>query len=146
MRQWGLRVGWELKIMKECLKSCEGFLRAGLTGHGHLEPFLKNCQTNTFWSVHGIWNFLGVKWLYLRCYESAIVWSYPKMYQALSSSVHVLIWEDKLDYLKNPPKDFKNSFCLWFCMNFQQRWKAKLERPHFINVQSGKITVWTDIY
>ena len=26
-------------------------------------------------------------------------------------------------------------------MNFQQCWKSKLERPHFIKVQSGKITV-----
>ena len=27
-------------------------------------------------------------------------------------------------------------------MNFYQCWKAKLERPHFLKVQSGKITVW----
>ena len=27
-------------------------------------------------------------------------------------------------------------------MNFQQCLKAKLKRPHFIKVQSGKITVW----
>ena len=33
-----------------------------------------------------------------------------KMYQAPSSSVQVLIWEDKLDYLNNPSQDFKNYF------------------------------------
>ena len=36
------------------------------------------------------------------------------MSQALSSPVQVLIWEDKLDYLKNPSQDFKKSFCLGF--------------------------------
>ena len=41
-----------------------------------------------------------------------------KMSQALSSFVQVLIWEDKLDYLKNPSQDFKNSFCLWFLWIF----------------------------
>ena len=33
------------------------------------------------------------------------------MSQAPSSCVQVLIREDKLDYLKNPSVDFKNSFC-----------------------------------
>ena len=30
-------------------------------------------------------------------------------------------------------------------MNFYQCWKAKLERPHYFKVQSGKITVWLDL-
>ena len=34
--------------------------------------------------------------------------------QAPSSSIEVLIREDKLDYLNNPSQDFKNSFCLGF--------------------------------
>ena len=33
------------------------------------------------------------------------------MSQAPSNSVQVLIWEDELDYLKNPSQDFKNPFC-----------------------------------
>ena len=37
-----------------------------------------------------------------------------KLSQALSSSFQVLIWEDKLDYLKNPSLDFKNHFFLGF--------------------------------
>ena len=28
--------------------SCEGFLMAALTGHGHPGPFLKRCQNGTF--------------------------------------------------------------------------------------------------
>ena len=31
-------------------------------------------------------------------------------------------------------------------MNFKQCWKAKLERPHFFKVQSGKITVFPQNY
>ena len=76
---------------KYFLKSCEGFLRAILTGQGHSVPVWKTAKM--------------AKWLYLKCYESVIVWLYPET---------VLIWEDKLDYLKNPSCDFKNYFCLVF--------------------------------
>ena len=31
-------------------------------------------------------------------------------------------------------------------MNFLQCWKAKLERPHFFKVRSGKITVWSEYF
>ena len=41
-----------------------------------------------------------------------------KISLAPSSSVQVLIWEDKLDYLNNPSQDFKKSFCLWFLWIF----------------------------
>ena len=51
-----------------------------------------------------------------------------KMCQALSSSIQVLIREDKL----NPSMDFKKYFCLW---------KAKLERDYSFRVQFDKITV-----
>ena len=43
-----------------------------------------------------------------------------KMSRALSSFVQVVIWEDKLDYLKNPSKDIKNYFgivFLWIPIN-----------------------------
>ena len=73
-------------------------------------PCLKNCQNGTFWSMHGIWTFFG---------PNDFIWGALKVpfydyTQALSSSVQVLIWEDKLDYLNNPSKNFKNSACLWF--------------------------------
>ena len=77
-------------------------------------PCLKNCQIGTFWSVHGIWNFFGPNdfiWGAMKVPFSDFI---QKMSRALSSSVQVLIWEDKLDYLKNPSQDFKNSFCLGF--------------------------------
>ena len=77
-------------------------------------PNLKNCQNGTFWSVHGIWNFFGPNdfiWGAMKVPFSDFI---QKMSQAPSSSVQVLIWEDKLDYLKNPSQDFKNSFCLGF--------------------------------
>ena len=35
-----------------------------------------------------------------------------KVSQALSRPVHILIWEDKLNYFKFLSVDFKNSFCL----------------------------------
>ena len=44
------------------------------------------------------------------CYESAIYEFIQIMSQAPSSSVQVLIWEDKLDYLNNPSQDFKILF------------------------------------
>ena len=53
-----------------------------------------------------------------------------KMCQAPSSSVQVLIWEDKLDYLKNPSQDFKNYFCfgfLWSPSNAEwQNWRVPI--------------------
>ena len=54
-----------------------------------------------------------------------------KMYQAPSSSVQVLIWEDKLDYLNNPSKDFKNYFCLWFLWISSNAGGQNLEVPFF---------------
>ena len=42
------------------------------------------------------------KWL--QVYESVIVWIYQKN---VSGSVQVLIWEDNLEYLKNPMLDLK---------------------------------------
>ena len=66
----------------------------------------------TFWSVHGIWKKFGPNdfiWGAIKVPFSDFI---QKMSEAPSSSVQVLIWEDKLDYLKNPSQDFKNYFCL----------------------------------
>ena len=63
------------------------------------------------------------------------------MYQALPSSAHVLIREDKLDYLKNPSQDFKNHFC---SKSFESlaTLECKIRASLFFRVQSGKKTVW----
>ena len=71
-------------------------------------PCLKNCQNGTFWSVHGIWKFFGPNDFIWGAIKVPFFDFIQKMYQAPSSSVQVLIWEDKLDYLKNPSQDFKN--------------------------------------
>ena len=44
--------------------------------------------------------------------------------------------------IKNPSR-IKKIFLFWVPMNTKKDWKAKLERPHFFKVQSGKITVWS---
>ena len=49
---------------KELLKSCEGFLRAALSGHGHLDPFWKIAKMALFDSSMGYENFLGLNTLF----------------------------------------------------------------------------------
>ena len=53
----------------------------------------------------------GAKCLLLMYCESAIEWFSPK---SVPSSVQVLFKVDKLDYIKNPLLDLKNSFCFEF--------------------------------
>ena len=77
-------------------------------------PCLKNCQNGTFWSVHGIWNFFGPNDFIWGAIKVPFFDLIQKMSQAPSSSIQVLIWEDKLEYLKNTSQDFKNYFCFWF--------------------------------
>ena len=76
-------------------------------------PCLENCQNGTFWSVHVIWNFLVPNDFIWAAMKVPFFDFIQKMSQAQSSSVQVLISENKLDYLNNPSQDFKNSFCLW---------------------------------
>ena len=62
-----------------------------------------------FWSVDGIWNFFGPNdfiWDAMKVPFSTFI---QKMSEAQSSSVQVLIWENKLDYLKNPSQNFKTN-------------------------------------
>ncbi len=54
-----------------------------------------------------------------------------KMFQAPSSSIQVLIWEDKLDYLKNPSQDLKNSFCFGFFFEFLAMLEGKIREGQF---------------
>ena len=89
-----------------------GILEGRTNSARPFRPCLKNCQNGTFWSVHGIWIFFGLNdyiWGASKVPFSDFI---QKMSQALFSSVQVIIWEDKLDYLKNPSKDLKKFF--WF--------------------------------
>ena len=104
-------------MQKYFLKSREGFLRAAVTVHGHPGPVWKIAKMalfypfmdyKLFWPNDFIWGAIKVPFIDFI----------QKMSQALSSTVQVLIWEDKLDYLNNPSQDFKNSFCLWFLWIF----------------------------
>ena len=56
-------------------------------------PLLNNCQNVTFSPLHGFFFFLS-KWLYLKRYENAHYWFYPKY---ISGSVKVLICKDIKD-------------------------------------------------
>ena len=91
-----------------------GILEGSTNSAWPSRPCLKNCQNGTFWSVHGIWIYLGPNDFNWGAMKVPLFEFIQKMSQAPSSSVQVLIWEDKLDYLKNPSQDFKNSFCLGF--------------------------------
>ena len=61
-------------MQKEFLKSCEGFLRAALKGHGHLGPFWKIAKMALFDLCMEFEFFLGQ----MTSFESAILWLYPK--------------------------------------------------------------------
>ena len=100
-------------MQKEFLKSCEGFLRAALTVHGHPGPVWKIAKMALFdlWmDFHIFFGPVDFIWGPIKVPFFDFI---QKMSQAPSSSVQVLVWEDKLDYLKNPSQDFKNYFCLW---------------------------------
>ena len=89
------------EILWGILNGCTNSARPSL-------PCKKNYQNGTFWSVHGIWHFLGPNDFIWGAIKVPFFDFIQKMYQAPSSSVQVLIWEDKLDYLKNHSQDFKN--------------------------------------
>ena len=73
-------------------------------------------------------------------FENDIIWGamkvpfsdfIQKMSQAPSSSVQVFIWEDKLDYLKNPSQDLKKSFCLGLLWTLERLEGKTGEGPFF---------------
>ena len=101
-------------MQKEFLKSYEGFLRAALTVHGHPGPVWKIAKMALFDPCLEFEIFLDQ----MTSFEVLFFDFNQKMSQAPSSSIQVLIWEDKLDYLNNTSQDFKNSFCLWFLWIF----------------------------
>jgi hypothetical protein len=64
-------------IQKEFLKSCEGFLRAALTGHGLLSPFRKIAKMALFDPCMVFEKNLG-QMTSFKLLWSFIVWLYPK--------------------------------------------------------------------
>ena len=70
-------------------------------------PCLKNCQNGTFWSVHGIWNFLGQMTSFevlLKCHPLTFSKKCLRHLPALS------IWEDKWIISKIPRSILKILF------------------------------------
>ena len=79
-----------------------------------LEPYqfiLKNSQNGTFLPVVEIWTFFGPNhliWTAMKVWFSDFI---QDLSQAPSNRLSKQKSEDKLDYLKNPPQDFKKYFC-----------------------------------
>ena len=97
-------------------------------------PCLKNCQNGTFWSVHGIWNFLGQMTSFevlLKCHALTLSQKFLRLHPAPFKCLSH-IWEDKLDYLNNPSQDFKNSFCLWSLWIFHNAGRQNWRGPIFL--------------
>ena len=63
------------------------------------------------------------------------------MSQAPSKCPSKWIKVDKWNHLKNPSHKFKIIFLFRVSMNPQTHWKVKLERVHFLKVQSDRIIV-----
>ena len=94
------------------------------------------------------WHFLTPAWnfkifwamclLLIYC-ESAIEWFFPK---SVPSSVQVLFQVDKLDkldYLKNPSLDLKNSFCFEFLWIPSNAGRQYLKVPFFLGFNLMKL-------
>ena len=90
-------------MQKEFSKSCEGFLRAALTVLGHPGPVWKMAKMALF---------------------DAMKVPFSDFIQKMSQAPSMCLSEhksgDEFDYLKNPSRNFKNSFCsrvLWIPSN-----------------------------
>ena len=69
------------------------------------------CHFGTFFPVHRFQNFFLPNDFSLNIMKN-LEHNFPqKVSLDLSRPVHVLIWEDKLNYFKFPSLDFENSFC-----------------------------------
>ena len=96
-------------IQKEFLKSCEGFMRAALTVHGHPSPVWKIAKMALFEKILGQMTSFEVL---LKCHFLTLSKKCLRLRPAPSKCLSGRLV--KLDYLNNPSQDFKNSFCLWF--------------------------------
>ena len=114
------------------LKSREGFLKDALIGHSQPGPYRKIAKMALFNPCMDFEFFWGPNDFIWGAIKVPFFNFIQKMSQALSSSVQVLIWEDKLDYLNNPSQDFKNSFCLWFLWIFSNAGRQNWRGPVFL--------------
>jgi hypothetical protein len=116
---------------KEFLNSCEGFLRAALTGHSHPSPFCKIAKMALFNPCMKLEIFF---------WPNVYIWSAKKLSfrnfiqnisQAPSKCLSKWIKVDKWDYLKNPSHELKNSFCLGFLWIPRQTGRQNWRGPIF---------------
>ena len=130
---------------QEFINSCEGLLRAGLTGHSHLSPFLKNAKMSLFnpcmkfdffWLKAFIWSAKKVPfWDFFQNVSQA-------PFKCLSKWIKVYQW----NYLK---KSLARINCGLFRVptyESLERLEGKTREAPFFKVQSGRITVWTDTF
>ena len=72
---------------KDFFNSCEVFLMAALTGHGHLDHSKKLPKWHFLtpaWNLKLFW----AKCLHMKCYENAILWYYPKFVSGFRPSAY----------------------------------------------------------
>jgi len=79
--------------------------------NGKLAIFLPNSHFGTFVPVHGFQKSFWSNDFSLSDMKDLFHTFALKVSQALSRAVHELLQEDKLDYVKFPSCDVKNSFC-----------------------------------
>ena len=128
---------------KEFLNSWEGFLRAALTGHCHTSPFWKIAEMA----------------LFNPCMEFEFFWGQMSSFDAIGrffpknvpSFVQVLFQVDeldKLDYLKNPSLDLKNSFCFEFLWIPSNAGRQNLKVPFFLgfNLMKWQCFIYLPVY
>ena len=78
--------------------------------NGKVAIFLPNSHFGTFFPVHRFQNFFLPNDFSLNIMKDLLNNFPQKVSLNLSRPVHVLIWEDKLNYFKFTSLDFKNSF------------------------------------
>ena len=95
------------------------------------QPFLKNCQNGTFWSVHGIWNFFGPNDFIWSAWKVPFYDFIQNVSQAPSMCISMWIKVNKWNYLINPSQESKNSFCFRFLQIFRKTGKEIRESLFF---------------
>ena len=129
-------------MQKEFLKSCEGFLRAALTVHGHPGPVWKIAKMALFDPCMEFEIFLGQMTSFevlLKCHSLTLSKKCLRLHPAPSKCL-----SERINWIISTiPHRISKILFVYGSYEFlaMQWWKAKLERPHFFKVQSGKITV-----
>ena len=103
-------------------------------------PCLKNCQNGTFWSVHGIWHFLGQMTSFevlLKCHSLILskkyLWLHPAPSKCLSERINWII--------STIPHRISKILFVYGSYEFLAMLEGKIREAPFFRVQSGKITV-----